>query len=64
MDLLTTKEAAEELSVTAGRVRQMILSGELPAEKMGRDLFVRRKDVDKLKDRPKVGRPRKAKGSK
>jgi len=60
MDLLTTKQAAEELGVSAARVRQLILAGELPAEKVGRDLFVRKKDVVKLKGRPGPGRPKKS----
>jgi excisionase family DNA binding protein len=36
----TTSEAAEELGVTSARVRQMVLDGQLPAEKFGRDLVI------------------------
>ncbi len=54
---LTTAEAAAELNVTPGRVRQLVLAG-LPAKKHGRDLFIRRGDLDLVRDR-KVGRPRK-----
>jgi excisionase family DNA binding protein len=47
--LLTTKEVAEKLEVSVGRVRQMVADGQLPATKIGRDNFI--------KDR-KVGRPK------
>lgn len=33
-------EAAEQLGVTSARVRQMVLKGELAAEKFGRDLMI------------------------
>jgi excisionase family DNA binding protein len=49
---------AEKLGVTAGRVRQMILDGQLPATKMGRDNFVREADLKLVAER-KVGRPSK-----
>ncbi len=49
--LYTTAEAADELGVTAGRVRQMILDGELPAEKMGRDLVIKTEDMAAAKKR-------------
>lgn len=57
---LTTKEAAERLGVTPARVRQLILSGELPAEKFGRDLMIKAADLKLVEDRP-IGRPAKAK---
>lgn len=57
-ELLTTQQAAEKLGVTAGRVRQMIVDGQLPATKMGRDNFIKESDLKLVKDR-KVGRPRK-----
>jgi excisionase family DNA binding protein len=53
---LTTKEAAEILNVSTARVRQMVLSGRLPAEKFGRDLLIHEKDLALVKDR-KTGRP-------
>jgi excisionase family DNA binding protein len=56
--LLTTKEAAERLGVTAGRIRQMIVDGQLPAVKMGRDNFINEPDLKLVEDR-KPGRPRK-----
>jgi excisionase family DNA binding protein len=54
--LLTTNEAAHKLGVTAGRVRQMIVEGQLPATKMGRDNFIKEADL-KLVEHRKVGRP-------
>lgn len=55
---ITTTEAAEELGVTAGRVRAMIAAGHLPARKIGRDWAIRRRDLDRVRER-KTGRPRK-----
>ncbi len=60
--LLTTQEAAEKLGVTAGRVRQMIVHGQLPATKLGRDNLIRETDLKLVGDR-KVGRPPKAKSA-
>ncbi|HEX8634686.1 MAG TPA: helix-turn-helix domain-containing protein [Pyrinomonadaceae bacterium] len=63
MKLLTTKEAAERLGVTVTRVQQLIGEGKLPAEKMGRDYFIKEDDLKLVADR-KRGRPRKAQGEK
>ncbi len=57
---LTTREVAERLGVTAARVRQLVLSGDLPAEKFGRDLMIKETDLRLVADRP-MGRPPKAK---
>lgn len=56
---LTTKEAAKILGVTDVRVRQLVLSGKLPAEKFGRDLMIDEEDLEAIKDR-KPGRPSKS----
>lgn len=53
---LTSREAAERLGVSSARVRQMVLSGDLPAEKFGRDLMIDEKDLALVADRP-LGRP-------
>lgn len=58
MDALTTKQAADRLGVTPGRIRQLVLDGRLPAQKLGRDLFIRPEDLDRL-ERRRPGRPRK-----
>lgn len=56
---LTTKEAAEKLGVSPARVRQLVLAGDLPAEKFGRDLMIKEADLKLVEDRP-MGRPKKA----
>jgi excisionase family DNA binding protein len=63
MKLLTTKEAAERLGVTVTRIQQLIGEGKLPAEKMGRDYFIKEDDLKLVADR-KRGRPRKAQDEK
>ena len=50
-ELYTTSEASEELGVTSARVRQMILKGELAAEKFGRDLMITEEAVNQAKKR-------------
>lgn len=55
---ITTKEAAERLGITVTRVQQLILAGRLPAEKKGRDYFIKEEDLKLVEDR-KPGRPRK-----
>jgi excisionase family DNA binding protein len=60
---VTTKEAAKILGVTEGRVRQMILRGQLPARRFGRALTLSRSDVETARGR-KAGRPKKRSGSK
>jgi excisionase family DNA binding protein len=59
MALLTTKETAERLNISVRRVHQLIEAGRLPAEKMGRDYFIRDEDLKLVEDR-KPGRPRKS----
>lgn len=58
MKLLTTKEAAEKLSVTVRRVQAMIKDGRLEAEKLGRDYVVKESALEAVKER-KTGRPKK-----
>jgi excisionase family DNA binding protein len=55
-EMLTTLQVAERLGVTAGRVRQMIVDGQLPAVKFGRDNFIKASDLKLVRNR-KVGRP-------
>lgn len=49
--MLTTKEAAETLGITAGRVRQLVLDGTLKAEKFGSNLAIHPKSVDAARKR-------------
>jgi excisionase family DNA binding protein len=58
MNLLTTSEVAARLGVTVKRVQAMIRDERLPAEKRGRDYFIREADLKLVEDR-KPGRPRK-----
>ena len=59
---VTTKEAAQILGVSDGRVRQMILKGQLSAKRFGRALTLSRRDVELLRGR-KVGRPKKGRSA-
>lgn len=56
MSYLTTKETAEKLGVSTGRIRQMVMNGQLPAEKFGRDLMIKQSDIKTVANR-KTGRP-------
>lgn len=57
-DWLTTKEAAQLLGVTPGRILQLIKAGHLHPLKRGRDHFVLRAEVEAARSRPGRGRPR------
>src|SRR5215510_5826949 len=61
-DRVTTKEAAKILGVSDGRVRQMVLKGQLSAKRFGRALTLSRSDVEMLRGR-KVGRPKKGRSA-
>ena len=60
-DYLTTKQAAERLEVTVGRVQQLVAEGRLPSVKIGRDRFILEKDLELVRERKRTGRPPKAK---
>lgn len=64
MKKLTAKQVAEKLNVNDSRVRQLINSGKLPAEKYGNLWLIDEKDLELVKDRKPTGRPPKAKGKK
>ena len=55
-DLITSKEASEELGVSVRRVLALIKAGRLPAQKLGRDWIIKLDDLDKVRVR-KPGRP-------
>ncbi|EHJ46004.1 DNA binding domain protein, excisionase family (plasmid) [Solidesulfovibrio carbinoliphilus subsp. oakridgensis] len=60
--ILTTSQAAAILQVDTSWIRQLILSGRLPAEKKGRDWLIKSEDLDKM-ERPKRGpKPKYGKG--
>ena len=56
--MITTDKAAKILEITPRRVRALITSGRLPAQKLGRDWIIDEKDLDQVKER-KPGRPKK-----
>lgn len=56
MNLMSVADAAVELGVSARRVRQLLASGEIHGQQLGRSWVIDGADVDRL--RPKrVGRP-------
>ena len=57
---LTTKEVAEKLAVSVGRIQQLIAEGRLPATKVGHTNLVKESDLKLIQDR-KTGRPSKSK---
>ena len=59
--LLTTKEAADYLSVTPSRIRQYISESRLTSEKFGRDHFIEKSELDRFSKEGKLkrGRPKK-----
>ena len=64
MKVIGTTEAAKRLGVKPNRVRVLIESGRLKAQKIGREYAINPSDLNAVKDR-KVGRPRKSrKGTK
>lgn len=58
-DWITTREAGELLQVGASRIRQFVLEGRLIPIKRGRDLFLRREDLERLKQELARERPHK-----
>jgi excisionase family DNA binding protein len=59
MKVIGTTEAAKRLGVSANRVRALIDSGRLKAQKIGREYAINPSDLKAVKVR-KVGRPRNA----
>lgn len=56
MPVLGVVDAAEHLEVSPRRVRQMLASGDLPGQRVGRSWAIDRADVEQLR-RSDVGRP-------
>ena len=57
MNKITAKQAAEKLNVNDSRIRQLILSGKLPAEKYGNLWLIDEQDLELVKERKPTGRP-------
>jgi excisionase family DNA binding protein len=60
-ETFTTAEAAKILEVTAARVRQMVLAGDIEGEKRGRDLLIPKSQIEKAKARKTKPGPKPAK---
>jgi excisionase family DNA binding protein len=64
-ELLSVQAAADELGLTKSSVQKMIESGKLPAQSVGEIVTgltgwaIQRKDLEKVRARPKAGRPAK-----
>jgi excisionase family DNA binding protein len=54
-DLLTTRELAAEFRVSPRTVERWIRGGEIPAARIGRRLWVRRRDVRRFISRHTSG---------
>ncbi|MDQ3131098.1 MAG: helix-turn-helix domain-containing protein [Acidobacteriota bacterium] len=59
MNLLSIKEAAEKLGVSARRVNQLIDEKKLPAQKIGSQYVIDEADLEKVTIHGKAGRPKK-----
>jgi len=62
--MFTTNEVAEMLAVTPARVRQMVLTGMIQAEKRGRDLMIPESQIAQARTRKTKPGPAPAKKSK
>jgi len=56
--LLSTKDAARMLGVTPQWVRKLVERGDLPATAFAHMLAFKRADVERMRMRPRPGRPR------
>lgn len=56
--MLTTLEAADRLNLSRSRVLALIAQGQLPAQKFGRDWMIEESDIELVKVRRPIGRPR------
>jgi excisionase family DNA binding protein len=59
MKVIGTTEAAKRLGISQNRVRDLIASGRLKAQKIGREYAINPADLNAVKKRT-PGRPRKA----
>ena len=57
MELLTTNQTAEALGVSVRRVLQLIETGKLKAQRVGRDYVIEREALATVKTYGKAGRP-------
>ena len=59
-EMISTAEAAKLLGISRGRVLVLIGEGRLPAQRVGSQHIINKKDLATVRDR-KPGRPRKKK---
>jgi len=57
---LTTKQVAEKLGVSEGRVRQLVAEKRLPSTKVGHTNLVLESDLELVRERKQTGRPPKS----
>jgi len=56
---VSVEEAARQIGITPGRVRQLLCAGELHGEKLAKVWAIPASEVEKFRRRPqKTGRPR------
>jgi len=59
-NLITVPQAANLLNVSAVRVRQLCITGQLAAQKPGRDWIISTQSINnRIRSKPQSGRPRK-----
>jgi excisionase family DNA binding protein len=60
MDFLSVPQAAAELKLSEGRIRQLLYSGTLKGERIGWQWVIERAEVERYKtERRRPGRPAK-----
>ena len=60
--MLTTNEAASTLGITLRMVQAHITSGQIKAQKIGRDWLISDEEMERFqRERRKVGRPKREK---
>ncbi len=64
MKLLTTKDAAEKLGVSARRIRALITGGKLKAHQLGREYAIEESALNTVQIYGKSGRPPKEQSKK
>jgi excisionase family DNA binding protein len=58
-ELLSTDQVAERMNVTREHVSDLLRSGKLVGQKIGRDWIINSNDIPSEEERPKRGRPSK-----
>lgn len=56
-EMMSTKDAAEELGISVRGVQKMIEEGRLQATRIGRDYIISRESLGNIERKSKAGRP-------